>query len=369
MKKLGFGMMRLPTIDGVIDIGTVEKMADDFIARGFTYFDTAYMYHNGKSEYALRDAVVKRHDRSEFTVADKMPMMFVKEAADLDRIFAEQKEKCGVDYFDYYLLHALDASRYEIVQRTNAFGFISDKKRKGEIKNIGFSFHDSAAVLDTILTDHPEVDFVQLQINYLDWESDNVQSRLCYETARRHNKQIVIMEPVKGGTLARLPDEVTAEMKSSAPDMSPASWAVRYCASLDSVLTVLSGMSDRAQLDDNTSYMADFKPLNDSERAIIDRAVEKIHSHITVPCTACEYCVAGCPQSIRIPELFSLYNAAKQYRSDGSSPGRKQYASAVEGKGKASDCIGCGQCEGMCPQHIGIIKLLKDVAANFERSW
>lgn len=271
--KLGFGCMRLPVLeDGAIDIGQFSKMVDLFLERGFTYFDTSYVYHGGKSEPALREALVKRHVRDSFTVASKFPV-FAITGSDKDKvepIFSEQLANCGVDYFDYYLLHNLNEERYEsIVSPCDLFGFIKQKKEEGAIRNIGFSFHDSADVLDRILTEHPEVDFVQIVINYYDWTSYTVQSRECYETARRHGKDIVVMETVKGGLLAKVPAEAGAMMKAVQPSLSAASFAVRFAAGLDGVLAVLSGMSDLAQAEDNTSYMQNFIPLSDKEKDIV----------------------------------------------------------------------------------------------------
>lgn len=370
-KKLGFGCMRLPLADSdnqkAVDRAQVECMVDTFLERGFTYFDTAYMYHDFTSECVVREALVKRHPRTSFMLADKLPTMFLQQDGDQERIFDEQLQKCDVDYFDYYLLHSLNVSNYRKVERFGSFDFVQRMKAGGRIRHVGFSFHDNAELLDRILSEHPEVEFVQLQINYLDWDNPGIQSRLCYETARRHGKQVVVMEPVKGGALAHVPAAVETLFRDVAPELSPASWAIRHAASLDGVMMVLSGMSSLEQLLDNTSFMRDFQPLSDLERHTIDQAVGIIRRSIAIQCTACRYCTPGCPRHIAIPDCFALYNADKQSINQGFSIQQVYYDTLVETHGRASECIACRKCETICPQHLPIVDLLRQVAATFEK--
>ena len=371
-KKLAFGMMRLPLTDPAdataIDYAVVNRMVDNFMSKGFTHFDTAAPYHKMTSEVAFRECVAKRYPRESYTLTDKLSLFMVEKEEDLEPFFAGQLERCGVEYFDYYWLHAMSAERTKRAEGMNAFQFVKEKKAQGKIRHIGLSFHDSAEALDKILTDHPEMEYVQLQLNYLDWEDPEVQSRKCYEVCCKHHKPVMVMEPVKGGVLASLVPEAEALLKQTDPKASCASWAIRFAASLDNVCMVLSGMSTPEQMEDNLSYMEDFKPLTGEEIKLLERVVEVIHSKATIACTACRYCVDGCPMGIAIPDYFALMNDLSKFGETRLGRDKQRYAQLTGegGKGLASACIGCGQCEGQCPQHLPIIQYLKDVAERFE---
>ncbi len=370
-KKLGFGLMRMPLLDenneADVDVEQVKEMVDKFLERGFTYFDTAWMYHNYKSEDVVKLALTDRHPRDSYTLATKLHAEYLKTAADRDKIFNEQLRKTGVEYFDYYLLHAVDKDLLETYEKLDCFNWLLEKKDAGLVRHVGFSFHDTPQLLDEVLTKHPEVEFVQLMINYLDWDSEWVQSRQCYEVAVKHKKPVVVMEPVRGGTLAKLPADAQKLFKDIDPAMSDASWAIRFVASLDNVMLVLSGMSSLEQLEDNTSYMQDFKPLTDDESKTCLKAGRVVISKLAIPCTGCSYCTSGCPMKIKIPRYFRLYNE-NTFDDLNIKNWTLEYSDypdlTDDGCGKASDCLACGQCESVCPQHLPVIENLKKVAEH-----
>lgn len=366
MKKFGFGAMRLPLVNSddtkSIHQELLNQMVDEFLAAGYTYFDTAYPYHEQMSEPAMKKALADRHERSEYIFADKMPTILVKSAEEYPMYFNSQLERTGVEYFDYYLMHNMGKDRYEKTQRFGGFDFAARMKEEGKIKNFGFSFHDDAKTLERILTEHPEVDFVQLQINYLDWDNKIIQSAKCYETAKRFGKPVVVMEPVKGGTLANLPKEAEELLLAYNPKATPASYALRFVAGLDNVMMVLSGMNTLEQVRENTKLMDEPEPLSEPEMNLLSEVTEIINRSMAVPCTACGYCMEVCPKNIAIPGLFGLYN---NYKINGNFS-NMYYNRVVFDKGKASDCIGCHQCEKNCPQHIAIPDELKHIV-EFER--
>ena len=369
-KKLGFGLMRLPLLDendgASIDLELTKKMVDAFIKNGFTYFDTAWMYCGFASENATKEVLVKRYPRDSYTLATKLHAGFIKTKEDRDAVFNKQLEKTGVEFFDYYLLHDIGQDHYKIYNDLDCFNWIMDKKEKGLVKHVGFSFHDNAQLLDKVLTEHPEMEFVQLQMNYLDWESAEVQSRKCYEVAIKHGKPVIVMEPVKGGTLADVPAEVRESFAAYHPDLSVSSWAIRFVASLDNVAMVLSGMSNMEQLMDNISYMKEFVPMNAEETELVHKAAEMIKDSIAIPCTGCSYCTEGCPMQIAIPDLFRVYNKSKRGEIT-DVEANEEYRQLTESGGKARECLACGQCQVACPQHLEIINYLNDVAKCMEK--
>lgn len=371
MKKLGFGLMRLPQIDpddySSVDIEKVKKMADDFLAKGFTYFDTAAPYHRGNSEIAFREAVAKRYPHSAYTITDKLSLFMIQKPEDMQDFFDAQLERLGVDYVDYYWLHGLGGPSYRQAEEFGAFEFVQKLKDEGMVKHIGFSFHDKADLLDEILTKHPEMEYVQLQLNYIDWEDPAVQSRLCYEVAEKHRKPVIVMEPIKGGSLANIPEEAEKLFKEHHPELSAASWAIRFAATPKDVMMVLSGMSSEEQMADNMSYMEQFRPLDETEQKLVRQAAEIIKSSIAIPCTACRYCIDDCPKKIAIPDYFAIYNTLKRFSTQRMTA-MTYYGNLIQTHGRPSDCIKCGRCEKRCPQHLTIRKYLEDVAKTLEQA-
>ena len=358
--KLGFGMMRLPTTgtDAEIDFEHVNKMVDYYMDNGMNYFDTAWFYHGGKSENALKETVVKRYPRESFVVADKMPIWEVNEPADVERIFNTQLERCGVEYFDYYLLHALNEKNNKACEEMGAYEFCLRMKEEGKIKSFGFSFHGTTADIEHILANHAsELEFAQLQLNYYDWEFDFKKQ---YEIARSYNMPIITMEPVRGGFLAKMPQEIEAIFKAVNPDMSIASWALRWATSLEGVMISLSGMSNLEQVVDNMSYMKEFKPLSAEENTAVEKAVKALLEAPIIPCTDCKYC-APCPVEIPIFDIFGVYN--EEFVNNKKLGEFKKKYNEIDKDKNAAACVACGICEPLCPQNIPIIQKLKDIAA------
>lgn len=363
--KLGFGCMRLPKLeDGTVDVATFTQMVDAFLDGGLNYFDTARPYHSGGSEPALAQALTSRHDRSEFLLADKLSPNGFERREDIRPLIEDQLRACGVDYFDFYLMHSQGMGNYGKYQREGAYEEAFAARDAGLVRHVGFSFHSNAAFLDRILTDHPDVEFVQLQVNYLDWESGVIQSRACCEVAAAHGKPVIVMEPVKGGRLVNLPGEAREALAAAGPG-SPASYALRFAAGLPGVEMVLSGMGTPEMIAENVATFSPLRPLTDAERDAIDRVTQILRGQNAIECTACRYCVDGCPKKINIPEVFSCLNAKRAY---GESSAGFYYTSVHTGHGHGltSECVGCGACERACPQHLPIRELLKEVAAEFE---
>ncbi len=364
IKKLGFGFMRLPKNDGVIDIEQTKKMVDRFIAEGFTYFDTAFVYPG--SEDALKLALVDRYPRESYQLATKNAAWHNNGTReDAIEQFHTSLRRTGAGYFDFYLLHSLRGNNINTFDELDMWNFVLEKKKEGLIKHIGFSFHGTPEELDGVLTKHPEAEFVQLQINYADWENPSVQSRACYETARKHGKPIIIMEPVKGGTLADPPENAKKLFKDADPDASYASWAIRYAAGLEGVLVVLSGMSNTEQMEDNLSYMKDFRPLNAKELSVLQKAKDAVLSAELIPCTGCNYCAEPCPMNIGISGIFTAYNCLKAYGDKGAAQNQKKLLVTDRGLSDADECIKCGACESVCPQHLEIRDILSETFDAF----
>ena len=366
--NFGFGCMRLPMKDGAVDHEEFSRMADAFIAAGFNYFDTAHGYIGGQSETAIRECVARRYDRSRFLLTNKLTEPYFSTQEDIRPFFEKQLAWCGVDHFDFYLMHAQDRNNYQKFKRCKAYETAYRFKEEGLIRHFGISFHDKAEVLDMILDEHPEIELVQIQFNYADYEDASVESRKVYEVCERHGKPVSVMEPVKGGSLVNLPEEADRIFRALNGG-SNASYALRFAASFPNVAVVLSGMSDMAQMDDNLSAMKDFKPLSETEKEAVEQVCAIFKKINLIPCTACRYCIeeSQCPTGIRIPDLFAARNAHEAFHNWNTA----YYYSHVitgDGHGKASDCVRCGKCERVCPQHLPIRELLKDVAKTFENA-
>lgn len=363
IKKLGFGLMRLPQIDGVIDIEQTKQMVDMYIKAGFTYFDTAWAYAG--SEDAIRQALVERYPRESFQLATKNAAWInCKTKEEAISQFETSLKQTGAGYFDFYLLHNLGESRTKYFDDFELWEFVQDKKKEGLIKHVGFSFHSTPEELDEILTNHPEMEFVQLQINYADWDNPAIQSRGCYEVARKHGKPVIIMEPIKGGMLANPPENVVKVLKEAEPDSSIASWAIRFAANLEGVITVLSGMSNIEQMQDNLSYMKDFKGLSDKQTDTLHIAQKELNKIPLIPCTTCNYCAKVCPKNIGISGSFTAENYLTLYQDKAAALHQENWLVEGHGKKQANECIECGACEKVCPQHIEIRKELKKVSKD-----
>lgn len=365
-KNFGFGCMRLPMkLKVKVDYKEFSKMIDTFMEAGFNYFDTAHMYVATQSETSLRDCLAKRYPRESYILTNKLSSNCFKKEEDIRPFFEKQLKLCGVEYFDFYLMHAQSSENYDQYKNANAYKVAQDLKAEGKIRHVGLSFHDKAEFLDKILTENPEVEVVQIQFNYRDYNDAGVQGKECLEVCRKHNKPVIVMEPVKGGSLVNLPKPAQEVFDELGNDLSYASYAVRFAASFEGICMVLSGMSNMEQMNDNLSFMTDFKPLNEKEMEAVNKVCDIICNSNIIQCTACRYCVDGCPKEINIPDLFACYNAKKQDKSLIKWNSAQYYRASIKSGGKASDCIGCGKCEKICPQHLEIRSLLKKVSREF----
>mgnify|MGYP002577000451 FL=1 len=364
-RNFGFGFMRLPMNGDEVNLEETKQMVDAFLDAGFNYFDTAHGYIQGKSETALKACLTSRYPRDKYILTNKLSGGFFKTEADIRPLFESQLEACGVDYFDFYLMHAQGEGCYPHYKKCRAYETAFELKKEGKVRHVGISFHDRAEFLEQILTEYPEIEAVQIQFNYVDYDDLAVQSRRCYEVCRKYNKPVLVMEPVKGGNLVNLPEEAKAILENLHGG-SPASYAIRFAAGFPGMMMVLSGMSSLRQMQDNISFMRDFKPLNEQEMEAIRQVQEIFKTKNLIPCTACRYCTDGCPQHISIPDLFAVMNT-KQIHHDWNAD--YYYDDVYTGPGrKASDCLKCGKCEKVCPQHLPIRQLLEDVAKEFEKA-
>lgn len=363
-KNFGFGCMRLPMKDGEVDTEETSRMVDTFLESGFNYFDTAHGYLDGKSELALKDCLTGRYPRDRYLLTNKLTNSFFQKQEDIRPFLESQLEACGVAYFDFYLMHAQNAEVFKYFKECRAYETAFEMKAEGKIRHVGLSFHDRPEVLEQILTEYPQIEIVQIQFNYVDYDNPTVQSRACYEVCRKFGKPVIVMEPVKGGNLVNLPEKA-ADVLKELHGGSLASYAIRFAAGFPGIRMVLSGMSSLAQMQDNISYMKNFVPLNKRELAAIEDVQEVFNGLHLIPCTACRYCTDGCPQHIAIPDLFATMNSKKLYKDWNAD----YYYGIHTGPGRrASDCLKCGKCEKACPQHLPIRQLLEDVAKKFEKS-